>query len=522
MFATDSICCFIFSICVAIVTTAKVKVAVYEHVVISADDPEAVFTRQEAFQWMAKNLKVFEEQVRTAAVQGARIIVFPEYGITGFDHSRDSIIPFLEDIPDSDASWNPCNQPSRFQDTLVLQNLSCIAQTNKIYLVANMGDIKKCDIISDKTCPSDGRYQFNTNVVFDDDGKLIARYHKRNMYDETPLFDPSPTNEYVYFDTPFGKFGTIVCFDIMHYNPTQVLLNKYGIRNLLVTSAWNVFLPFIIPLQMYSGLAKKNNVNVIASNIRNELYQMAGSGIFGASTQVFSHVNFTSGDGELLFAVLETEIENTKSHTEIKPIADLDAIKLYMNETHNGSYHFELQIAYTVLHGLSGFAVTCQDSVCCSVKYTFKHRDNSETIVLSAVDENMVDPGIIHMQYCAVFMCSPGTNGSCNGVDLSVKSVFSEIKIQAYVDRGVTFPFVSTVFADELGEIQLDMEMESYQFDEKKAILYSNQFDKPLLAAVVFNTVYTEEPHSAESSGAWKLTATTCIIVMFLVKTVLL
>ncbi|XP_053375141.1 pantetheinase-like [Mercenaria mercenaria] len=491
-----------FVLFITMVASRKVKVAVYEHVVISPDDPEAYFTRQEAYQWMLKNLDVFVEQAKDAAKQGAKIIVFPEYGITGFDHSRNSIVPFLEDIPEASIDWNPCRDPERVENTLVLRNLSCIAQTNKIYVVANMGDIKKCDRNTDKTCPRDGRYQFNTNVVFDDEGKLIARYHKLNMYDETPLFDPAPTPEYVFFDTPFGQFGTIICFDIMQYYPTQVLLNRYGVRNLLVTSAMNVFLPFIVPLQMYAGLAKKNHINVIASNVRNALYQMAGSGIYGEGVQVSSNVNTTSMDGVLLVAELETEVPDKGESTGVTPVGDFK--HKFFNKTFSGNYHFGLNMTYSILKGRSGFVVTCEDDICCDVTYEFKYRDENEIFILSAVDETLFEPGIIHMQYCAVFKCSPDNTYSCNYTDISVNSVFADIKLQGYFDNGVVFPLVSTLHNNKLGKTEIKMDMEKYQFDEINAILHSNQLENPLLTAVVFNTVYNEESKTGASSNAPK------------------
>lgn len=55
--------------------------------------------------------------------------------------------------------------------------LSCTAKKYAIYVVANMGDKKPCSS-SDPKCPSDGRYQYNTDVVYDVEGKFVARYHK--------------------------------------------------------------------------------------------------------------------------------------------------------------------------------------------------------------------------------------------------------------------------------------------------------------------------------------------------------
>lgn len=65
----------------------------------------------------------------------------------------------------------------RFGFTPVQERLSCLAKENSIYIVANIGDKKPCNT-TDPQCPRDGRYQYNTNVVFDSEGRLTARYHK--------------------------------------------------------------------------------------------------------------------------------------------------------------------------------------------------------------------------------------------------------------------------------------------------------------------------------------------------------
>lgn len=151
--------------------------AVYEHAVILPNTTEKPVSNEEALLLMNKNIDVLEKAVKLATKQGAHIIVTPEDGIYGWVFTRESIYPYLEDIPDPKVNWIPCRDPQRFGYTPVQERLSCLAKDNSIYVVANIGDKKPCNA-SDPQCPPDGRYQYNTDVVFDSKGRLVARYHK--------------------------------------------------------------------------------------------------------------------------------------------------------------------------------------------------------------------------------------------------------------------------------------------------------------------------------------------------------
>ncbi|GLD69181.1 biotinidase-like protein [Lates japonicus] len=123
--------------------------AVYEHHLILNPEPHVPLSRAAALQHVQKNLDIYEEQAARAAQQGAQILVFPEDGLHGFNYTRSSISAYLETIPDpQQESWNPCTEPSRYNNTEVLQRLSCMARRHNLYLVANMPDLHKSGMLA--------------------------------------------------------------------------------------------------------------------------------------------------------------------------------------------------------------------------------------------------------------------------------------------------------------------------------------------------------------------------------------
>ncbi|KAF6365638.1 vanin 3 [Rhinolophus ferrumequinum] len=91
--------------------------AVYEHAVILPNRTETPVPKEEALLLMNKNIDVLEKAVKLAARQGAHIIVTPEDGIYGWVFTRETIYPYLEDIPHPEVNWIPCKDP---QSTIFL------------------------------------------------------------------------------------------------------------------------------------------------------------------------------------------------------------------------------------------------------------------------------------------------------------------------------------------------------------------------------------------------------------------
>ncbi|CAI9551546.1 unnamed protein product [Staurois parvus] len=251
---------------------------------------------------MSRNLDIYEQQVNIAAKKGVQIIVFPEDGIHGFNYSRMSIYPYLDFLPPSHLlPWNPCVEPDRFQDTEVIRahSSSSVRKQKKISAL-QQGELKCTNRAPLVNLPLNGRYQFNTDVVFSDNGTLIASYFKQNLYFEYS-FDTPPQVQHVIFHTSFARFGLFTCFDILFYEPIVTLIEKHQVKHLVYPTAWMNQLPLLSSIQIQRAFATGFNINILAANIHHTTLGMTGSGIFSPVGSSY-HYDMDSENGQLIIA----------------------------------------------------------------------------------------------------------------------------------------------------------------------------------------------------------------------------
>ncbi|XP_054451421.1 biotinidase isoform X2 [Pteronotus mesoamericanus] len=403
--------------------------AVYEHQLILSPNPRALTSRKQALELMNKNLNIYEQQVMTAAQKGVQIIVFPEDGIHGFNFTRTSIYPYLDFMPSPQlVRWNPCLEPRRFNDTEVLQRLSCMAMKGGMFLVANLGTKEPC-LSSDPRCPRDGRYQFNTNVVFSNNGTLVDRYRKYNLYFEA-AFDTPYQVDYITFDTPFaGKFGIFTCFDILFFHPAVSLLRDTGVKHIVYPAAWMNQLPLLTAIQIQRAFAIAFGVNFLAANIHHPALGMTGSGIHSPLKSVWHHdmKHFT---GHLIIAQVAKNpqglvgTENTTdkmdpSHSEFlkilagDPYCERDSQEVHCNGTTRWNvnapptFHSEMMydnFTLVPVWGREGSLSVCANGLCCYLRYQ-RPTLSKELYALGVFDGLHTVHGTYYVQVCALVKC---------------------------------------------------------------------------------------------------------------------
>jgi predicted amidohydrolase len=136
----------------------------------------------------AANIAKLQEVTAKAKAQGANLVIFPEMFLTGY-LVRDQIYELAETIPG----------PST-------EKISQIAKENSIYIIFGMPEL------SEKTKAT----VFNTSVFIGPDG-IVGKYRKmylptHSVFEEKRHFRPG--YQAAAFDTPIGKIGLFICYDI--------------------------------------------------------------------------------------------------------------------------------------------------------------------------------------------------------------------------------------------------------------------------------------------------------------------
>ena len=164
----------------------------------------------------AENIAAACRLIRRAAEQGAEFVMLPE----------------MFCCPYENGAFRPYGEE---QDGPAQRALSALAAELGIWLVG--GSIPELE----------GNRVYNTSFVYDSAGRQVARHRKMHLFDisveggqtfrESDTL--SPGGEITVFDTPWGKMGLCICFDL-RFEELARLMALRGARVIFVPAAFNM------------------------------------------------------------------------------------------------------------------------------------------------------------------------------------------------------------------------------------------------------------------------------------------
>ncbi|XP_071180072.1 pantetheinase-like [Mytilus edulis] len=463
----------------------KYKGAVFEHSVIMPENTKVWVNRSYALENMMKNIDVYQIQAMKAGKEKVDILVFPEDGIYGYRFNRKGVESYLEYIPDPDLEdWNACDEPDRYNNTEIQRSLSCMAKNNELYIVANIGDNQPCSRKNDPNCPPDGHYQFNTAVVYNKTGYLITKYHKINLFYEYQ-FDVPPERKSVSFETPFGKFGVMICFDIIFRNPAIELLENHNIDNIVFPTAWMDALPILAAIQFHSAFAAGANVNFLAANLKNSSIKVHGSGIYSAEGYLDFHYD-NEDVGKLLIA--EIPIRNRKRNSYPEPKNMTEENNSMTTNNRFQSLVFRDLYNFVPLVDIQGKRTICHNKLCCSLTYE-KKMDTDDVFAFGAFDGLHTFEGTGYIQVCILLKCKNSSLTSCGEPEQNSITFFKQFKIEGTFTTSYIYP---EILLSNASDLLLLAAPNTWNY--AKGILQSeNQFEYPVVSAAMLARVYEND-----------------------------
>ncbi|GFQ91944.1 vascular non-inflammatory molecule 2 [Trichonephila clavata] len=406
----------------------------------------------------------------------------------------------IEDIPDpKKVDINPCKAENLFHHLPILRRLSCLARNNHLWVVANVADFTKCDIntncIRNKnsknctSCPDDGYFLYNTNVVFNRDGKLVAKYYKRHLFFEAEMNIPD-IHEHIYFDTEFGKFTTVICFDLIFKEAVQAL-EEPGVLNIAYPTYWFDHTPltfFSIALQQAWSMA--NNVNLIAANVHFPPTGSIGSGIYSPKIGALVYTSNPDGRSKLLISNVPTRPDSSTHASDFETknffIENGKAIPIEGEETSV----YKKECSTTVLgdpKNLTDFRCNpttidhyqfeklkkheddievCDNNFCCSLSYQAESIDENYFFGVTAQVTNVLNIFQMGSQTCFLARCESVEGKACTNFLLKSSTIFRKVEIKGNFSTDQILPY-----AIDSG-VRLTKK-DKWSFD-KTHIIYSN------------------------------------------------
>lgn len=156
-----------------------------------------------------KNLERGLSFIKEAADNGANIVCLPELFYSGYHLESQELQRLAEPV-----------------DGPMVQSLCKAARDKGIYIIA--GYAESVDI--------PGRI-YNSAVFINDKGEVIGNMRKVNSWGQEKL-KFREGNEFPVFDTPLGKIGIMICYDVEFPEPMRIMTLK-GAELVFIPAVWS-------------------------------------------------------------------------------------------------------------------------------------------------------------------------------------------------------------------------------------------------------------------------------------------
>jgi pantetheine hydrolase len=418
-------------------------------------------------------------------LQGANIIVFPEDGLFGTTFSRSNIYHYLEHIPDPDTvSVNPCDDYPDPAVQPIQVRLSCAARQYNMWTVVNLGDVQNCTKAEDEDCPSDGRYQFNTNIVFNSNGDLVSRYHKYNLFYEFQ-FDMPKEVQHSVFETPYGRMGSFICFDILFKEPAVDLVEEFGIKHALFPVAWRSIIPSMSGLGFHESWAVRYGVNLLSSQYHLPELRWIGSAVYRAALGADNFFNDYSvmSPGKLL--VTRTPIDPVPP-----PEGLVEVPKVSVTQDNFTAWMESNLYTWLKLEKASGELYLHDQDTYCYLRYKMANFSESEDVYAFGIFEGQhFDYLNSYIQVCALIRCSGKDNPSCGVPTREAYTVFEEVHLAGRFSVDYILP---ALLVDD-GDIQKSAWDFMLDKENNGGLITATNMSRPLLSAILYTRDYARD-----------------------------
>ena len=363
-----------------------------------------------------------------------------------------------------------------------------------------MGDIQKC-LKNHSHCPDDGFYFYNTAVLFDDKGNLVMKYHKMHLFGEKSFNTPKK-NEIVYADTPFGRIGMFICFDMIFKSPALNLVGDLNVTTMLFPTLWFDELPFLSAVQYHHGWAVTNQVNLLSSNMHNLLTGTLGSGIHSGQNGFIVYTNEFDNKPKLLLADIPIDSKsknNCKPNSEIINI-DISAILNAPISAQTKIYLFKTMdmtgVSQKKLTKSSNESSLLNNNLNCTVKYQLLDDKtfNEEQYYLIAANRIRKSTYQWCEEFCALIKCKSDYEGKCVSFTNQVKDhLFKNVSLSSSFSTKYVYPSATTNNIKLIPLNQWKFSIDN-QNDKFHAELSIDSIDKPLLVLGLYGRCYQRDP----------------------------